>query len=94
MGRIFNVHDVAIVEGSGEIVDRSKEFLGPSDKAIIVARRQLLRAIRDVDAGREGPHVIRAPDANRFPQLTVESEVLATGADWQEHWKKKLTTLV
>ncbi len=91
MGRIFNVHDVAIVEGCGEIVDRSKEFLGPSDKAIIVARRQLLRAIRDVDAGREGPHVIRAPDANRFPQLTVESEVLAAGADWQEHWKKKLT---
>ena len=38
-------------------------------------------------------HVIREPDANRFPQLTVESEVLAAGADWQEHWKKRLTKL-
>jgi phthalate 4,5-dioxygenase oxygenase subunit len=93
MGRIFNVHDVAIVEGCGEIVDRSKEFLGPSDKGIIVARRQLLRAIRDVDAGREGPHVIREGSANRFPQLTVESEVLLPGADWQEHWKKRLEVL-
>jgi len=93
MGRIFNVHDVAIVEGSGEIVDRSKEFLGPSDKAIIVARRQLLRAIRDVEAGHEGPHVIRKPGANRFPQLTVESEVLAAGADWQKHWEKRLEAL-
>lgn len=93
MGRIFNVQDVAIVEGCGEIVDRSKEFLGPSDRAIIVARRQLLRAIRAVEAGGEGPHVIREPGANRFPALTVESEVLAPGADWQEHWKKRLTEL-
>jgi hypothetical protein len=93
MGRIFNVQDVAIVEGCGEIVDRSKEFLGPSDKAIIAARRQLLRAIRDVEAGREGPHVIRDNGANRFPQLTVESEVLAPGADWQAHWQKRLTEL-
>jgi hypothetical protein len=37
--------------------------------------------------------VIREPESNRFPQLTVESEVLATGADWQEHWKNKLPTL-
>ena len=62
-------------------------------KAIIVARRQLLRAIRDVEAGREGPHLIREPDANRFPQLTVECEVLAPGADWQEHWQERLKTL-
>jgi len=54
-----------------------RRILRTSDKAIIVARRQLLRAIRDVEAGREGPHVIREPNANRFPQLTVESEVLA-----------------
>jgi hypothetical protein len=93
MGRIFNVQDVAIVEGCGEIVDRSKEFLGPSDRAIIVARRQLLRAIRDVEAGGEGPHVIREAGVNRFPALTVESEVLAPGSDWQKHWKRRLTEL-
>ena len=29
MGRIFNVHDIAVVEGCGPIVDRTKEFLGP-----------------------------------------------------------------
>ena len=60
MGRIFNVQDTAIVEGSGPIVDRTREFLGPSDRAIIAARRQVLRAIRDVEAGREAPHVIRS----------------------------------
>ena len=48
MGRIFNVQDTAIVEGSGSIVDRTREFLGPSDRAIILARRQVLKAIRDL----------------------------------------------
>ena len=52
MGRIFNVQDTAIVEGSGPIVDRTKEFLGPSDKAIIAARRMVLRAIREVSRRR------------------------------------------
>jgi hypothetical protein len=93
MGRIFNVQDTAIVEGSGPIVDRSREFLGPSDRAIILARRQLLKAIREVQAGREPAHVIRSGKENRFPDLTVISEVIANGSDWQTHWKNKLAAL-
>jgi phthalate 4,5-dioxygenase len=79
MGRIFNVQDTAIVEGCGPIADRTQEFLGPSDKAIIAARRMVLRAIRDLDAGREPPHVIRHAEANCFPHLMVVSEVITTG---------------
>jgi phenylpropionate dioxygenase-like ring-hydroxylating dioxygenase large terminal subunit len=93
MGRIFNVQDTAIVEGSGPIVDRTKEFLGPSDRAIIAARRQLLRAIRDVEAGREAPHVVRTEDKNRYPDLTVISEVITDGTDWRTHWKNKLAAM-
>jgi len=93
MGRIFNVQDTAIVEGSGPIIDRTREFLGPSDRAIIAARRQMLRAIRDVEAGSEAPHVVRDEAANRFPHITVVSEVITDGADWQTHWKKKLSGL-
>jgi phthalate 4,5-dioxygenase oxygenase subunit len=93
MGRIFNVQDTAIVEGSGPIVDRTREFLGPSDRAIIAARRQVLRAIRDVEAGREAPHVIRSAEKNRFPHLTVISEVITNGTDWQTHWRNKLAAL-
>ena len=93
MGRIFNVQDVAIVEGSGEIVDRTKEFLGPSDRALIAARRQVLRAIRDLQAGRNIPNVIRDEKANRFPHLTVVSEVIGEGKDWQTHWENKLAML-
>jgi phthalate 4,5-dioxygenase oxygenase subunit len=93
MGRIFNVQDTAIVEGSGPIVDRTKEFLGPSDRAIIAARRQVLRAIREVEAGREAPHVVRTAEKNRFPDLTVISEVITDGTDWHTHWKNKLAAL-
>lgn len=90
MGRIFNMQDTAIVEGSGAIVDRTREFLGPSDRAIIAARRQVLRAIRDVQAGREAPHVVRSEEKNRFSDLMVVSEVITDGTDWQTHWKNTL----
>ena len=93
MGRIFNVQDTAIVEGSGPIVDRTQEFLGPSDRAIIAARRQVLRAIREVEAGREAPHVVRSHEKNHYPDLTVISEVITDGIDWQTHWKNKLAAL-
>jgi len=93
MGRIFNVQDTAIVEGCGPIVDRTQEFLGPSDRAIIAARRQVLRAIRDVEAGREAPHVIRSEGENGFPHLMVVSEVIDGGTEWQTHWKNKLAAL-
>jgi hypothetical protein len=89
MGRIFNVQDTAIVEGCGPIVDRTQEFLGPADKAIIAARRMVLRGIRDLDAGREPPHVIRHPEANHFPHLRVVSEVIADGGDWKSYWKSR-----
>jgi hypothetical protein len=36
----------------GFIVDRSREHLGPADKAIIAARRLLLDAVKDVTEGR------------------------------------------
>jgi phthalate 4,5-dioxygenase len=93
MGRIFNVQDTAIVEGSGSIVDRTREFLGPSDRAIILARRQVLKAIRDLQTGREVPHVIRSERENRFPDLMVISEVVADAGDWRTHWKNKLASL-
>jgi hypothetical protein len=51
----------------------------------------VLRAIRDVQAGAEAPHVIRNADANRFPHLMVVSEVIAEGSDWKAHWEKKLS---
>jgi nitrite reductase/ring-hydroxylating ferredoxin subunit len=93
MGRIFNVQDTAIVEGCGPIVDRSKEFLGPSDRAIIAARRQVLRAIHEIEAGADAPHAVRSAEKNCYRDLTVISEVIEGGADWKAHWRNKLAAL-
>jgi phenylpropionate dioxygenase-like ring-hydroxylating dioxygenase large terminal subunit len=48
--------DMAMIEsmgGQGGIADRTKEHLGTSDTAIIRARRALLLAARDLEAGKE-----------------------------------------
>jgi phenylpropionate dioxygenase-like ring-hydroxylating dioxygenase large terminal subunit len=47
----INTQDVAIQEGMGPIVDRSEEHLGSTDRAIVVLRRMLLEAVRQVAAG-------------------------------------------
>ena len=47
----INVQDRAIQESMGRIVDRSKEHLGPADKAIIQARKLLRQAVKTVQAG-------------------------------------------
>jgi len=51
---IEGVHaqDRAVQESMGPIVDRSREHLGPADRAIIAARRLLLEAVKDQRAGR------------------------------------------
>jgi hypothetical protein len=46
-----NTQDRAVQESMGRIVDRSKEHLGPADKAIIQARRLLQEAVKTVQAG-------------------------------------------
>jgi phthalate 4,5-dioxygenase len=46
-----NTQDVAVQEGMGAIVDRSKEHLSSTDRAIVAMRRLLLEAVRTVEAG-------------------------------------------
>jgi hypothetical protein len=50
-----NTQDRAVQELQGPIVDRSREHLGPSDKAIIAAREVMLDAIKTVQAGGDPP---------------------------------------
>jgi phthalate 4,5-dioxygenase len=47
----INVQDRAIQESMGPIVDRSKEHLGPADRAIIQARKLLRQAVNTVEEG-------------------------------------------
>jgi len=68
-------------EGPGAIQDRTKEHLVSSDKAIVAARKLLLKGIQDVKEGRDPLHVVRDPSANNFSHIAVVSEVAPKDAD-------------
>jgi phenylpropionate dioxygenase-like ring-hydroxylating dioxygenase large terminal subunit len=74
-----NVQDRAVQESMGSIVDRSREHLGPADKAVIQARRLLLQAVRTVEAGGTPPGV-----EPTYYALRPAEAVLPCDADWRD----------
>jgi phenylpropionate dioxygenase-like ring-hydroxylating dioxygenase large terminal subunit len=87
MGSGFQAHDAFATTSQGPVQDRTAEHLVSSDTAIVAARKLLEKAVKDVQAGREPPHVIRAPEENRFPHLLVVSDMISDDSDWKEHTK-------
>ena len=74
-----NTQDRAVQESMGRIVDRSKEHLGPADKAIIQARRLLLEAVKTVQEGGT-PRGVNTT----YYTLRAAEGVLPREADWHE----------
>jgi hypothetical protein len=74
----INVQDRAIQESMGPIVDRSKEHLGPADKAIIQMRRLLRQAVKTVEEG--GTPAGVGPS---YYNLRAALKVLPRDADWR-----------
>jgi phthalate 4,5-dioxygenase oxygenase subunit len=74
-----NVQDRAVQELMGPIVDRTKEHLGPADKAIITMRKLLARAVRTVADGGDPPGV-----TDNYYDLRAEEGVMPADADWRE----------
>ena len=75
----INTQDRAIQEGMGAIVDRSRENLGPADRAIVVTRRLLLEAIRTVEDGGSPPGV-----DDSYHALRAAQDIIPKDADWRE----------
>ena len=74
----INAQDRAIQESMGVIVDRSREHLGPADKAIIQLRKKLRDAVRVVETG-------GTPDGlgTTYYDLCAGEGVLPRDADWR-----------
>lgn len=88
MGYNFQAHDAFATESQGTIQDRTAEHLVSSDKAIVAARKLLLKAIDDVKYRRDPQHVVRDPGSKRFLHLQVFSEVIDASADWKQHTRE------
>jgi hypothetical protein len=74
----INQQDRAVQESMGPIVDRSREHLGPADKAIVTARRLLREAITSVERN-DDPRGV-APDA--YDHWPAE-QTFKLGEDWR-----------
>jgi hypothetical protein len=82
----INQQDRALQESMGPIVDRSREHLGPGDKAIIQARRLLRQAVKTVEAGG-----IPYGTGNSYYTLRAGEEVLPRDADWHRIMAPEIT---
>jgi nitrite reductase/ring-hydroxylating ferredoxin subunit len=74
----INVQDRAVQESMGPVVDRSKEHLGPADRAVIQARRLLLDAVRTVEKG-EAPRGV----APSYYALRAAEATLPRDTNWR-----------
>ena len=75
----INAQDRGVQESMGPIVDRSKEYLGPADRAIIVTRRLLLQAVKTVEDGGDPP----GADTSYYHARAVE-RILPKGVGWRD----------
>jgi hypothetical protein len=55
------IQDQAMVEGMGDIVDRTMEHLAPSDRMVTLTRRRLIRAARALQAQGIAPPALENP---------------------------------
>ena len=78
---------MALQEGMGAIVDRSKEYLDTSDTAIIAMRKILLQATHDVERGETPPGTDLASHGGVRPH----DGVVPPSADWRQAFAEELT---
>ena len=74
-----NTQDFALQECMGTFVDRTKEFLGTTDKAIVSMRRLLLEATRDVEQGQKP----RGLEPSDYRNARAHDKIVDSNADWR-----------
>jgi hypothetical protein len=70
-----NNQDLAVQESMGPIVDRSKEHLSVTDRAVVAARRLLLQAAKTVAEGGDPPGLGESGYHVRAIEKTLPGEV-------------------
>ena len=73
----FSIQDASLQESMGPIQDHARENLIPTDKAIVMARRALAAAARDLEKGVEPPALDPASQRVRAAAVLLERSVKA-----------------
>jgi phthalate 4,5-dioxygenase oxygenase subunit len=74
--------DHAVSETQGAILDRSREYLGTSDVAVVAWRRQMIRAARALAEKGEVPAGLRA--ALPWSSIKAETVAFSNSKSWKE----------
>jgi phthalate 4,5-dioxygenase len=83
----INTQDFAIQEGMGPIVDRSLEYLGSTDRAIVTLRNILLEGMASVERGEPAP----GTDPATHRGIRPYDGLVPPGASWREAFGENLT---
>jgi phthalate 4,5-dioxygenase len=75
----INQQDRAVQESMGPIVDRSRENLGPADRAVVATRKLLLEAVEAVQRGAD-PRGI----GTSYYEARAAEAVLPKSAEWRD----------
>jgi phthalate 4,5-dioxygenase oxygenase subunit len=75
----INQQDRAVQESMGRIVDRSKENLGPADRAVVATRKLLLEAVDAVQRNEDPPGV-----GTGYYEARAAELVLPKNANWRD----------
>ncbi len=82
---LFQVQDLCVWEGAGPIQDRTEEHLVPSDIVIVASRKLLFSAIKDVQEGRDPPHIIRDSSKDRVPNIVAAlDQQIPSSQNWKD----------
>jgi phthalate 4,5-dioxygenase oxygenase subunit len=76
----FSIQDASLQESMGPIQDHSREHLVPTDKAIVMTRRSLARAARNLEQGIEPPAL--DPESQRVRAASVLLERSVKAPEW------------
>jgi phenylpropionate dioxygenase-like ring-hydroxylating dioxygenase large terminal subunit len=77
-----NTQDEAVQTTMGPIVDRTREHLGSSDKAIIAARRLLIRAAKGIREGEDPPGL-----GTSYYTIRGANKLIPADVDWRNALK-------
>ena len=79
----INTQDHAVQESMGPIIDRTRENLGTTDKAVIATRRILLRVLKELEQGLDPPGL-----GTSYYDLRAIERFVNSGTTWRNMLKE------
>ena len=81
------IQDVAMTDLQGAVPNHDEERLGYTDRVIVATRLMMLKAARDLKAGREP---VRDGDGRGVAFPVVVSDVIPNSEDWKAYYRRRV----